>query len=129
VLLEERAERRVVEERHVGADDDDVAVEVGGQRLDGLLDGTTGAGHVVLVDDDGAGAGLDDARDDAVALVPHDRDEVLGLERRGGLEHVLDQGQARQPVQHLRGRGLHARALPCGEDDDGEAACGHGSPR
>jgi hypothetical protein len=93
-----------------------------------LFDGTTGAGHVVLIDHEGVRGGVENARDDEVALVPHHGDEVVGLEGTGALEHVLDQRQPGQAVQDLRGRGLHAGALPCGEDDDGELAFGHGAP-
>jgi len=64
--------------------------------------------------------------DDEVAAVADDNDEVQGLEGRGGLDDMADERAARHRVQHLRGRGSHALALACSEDDDdGRTVHGH----
>jgi hypothetical protein len=47
----------------------------------------------------------------------HD-DDLARSERTRGLEHMGKQRPARQAVQHLRQRGMHALALPGGKDDD-----------
>jgi hypothetical protein len=49
---------------------------------------------------------------------------TLAAGRFGRVDGVIDEGAASQPVQHLRRRRLHARALASGEDDGG--AGGHG---
>ncbi|OEI69381.1 hypothetical protein Cus16_1225 [Curtobacterium sp. ER1/6] len=125
VGVQERAERHRVEQRDVAGEHHDGAVEVVGQRLDRDLDRSSGAGDLVLVDDDRVGRALGDLVRDALPLVPDDDGEVLGLERGGRPQHVREEGQAGEPVQHLRGGRLHARALPGGEDDDGDALVGH----
>ena len=74
---DELGERVGVEQRHVAVDDEHVAVEVGRERVDGLLDGAAGAGDLVLVDDDALGQLRGDDLGDAVTLVAHDGDDVL----------------------------------------------------
>ena len=80
MLLEERGERVGVEERHVAVQHEHLAVEAVGERRERLLDGATGAGDLVLVDDDDAGHHRLDLGGDLVALVAHDRDDVRGVE-------------------------------------------------
>ena len=65
-------------------------VEVVGERRDGLLDRTAGAGDLVLVDDDRARQLGLDGGGDLIALVAHDRDDVRGVERLRRREHVAD---------------------------------------
>ena len=80
VRRDEPSSVSAVEQRHVAVGDDDGAVEAGGQRLEGALDGAAGALDVVLVGDDGRrGRRSRDVLGDAVALVAHDDGEVLGL--------------------------------------------------
>ena len=52
VRRDEALERLAVEQRHVAVRDDHGAGQVGGQRLEGALDGAAGALDVVLVGDD-----------------------------------------------------------------------------
>ncbi len=127
VRVDEQAERRRIEQRDVAGEHHDGTVEVGGERLDGDLDRATGTGDVVLVDDDGVGRALGDLRRDEVTLVPDDHRDVFRPEGRRRPQDVGDERQPGEPVQHLGGGRLHARALPGGEDDDGDALVGHGS--
>ena len=100
--------------------------EVGGERLHGQLDGATGAGHLVLVDDHRIRRVLADGGGHVIPLVTHDDLDVRRLEVVRGGEHVGDHRQAGDRVQHLGAAGPHTRALPGGENDDGEARIGHG---
>jgi hypothetical protein len=120
VALEQLGERRGVQQRHVAVQHEHLAGEVGRQRLDGLLDGAARAGDLVLVDDDRAGQFGLDRPGDEVALVPHDGDDVRGVERTCGGEHVRDDRRPRERVQDLRHGRLHAGPLTRGEHDDGE---------
>ena len=108
------------EQRHVAVQHEHLAVEVGRESRDRLLDGAAGAGDLVLVDDDGARQlGLDRGGHE-VALVANDGDDVRGVERARRGEHVRHDRRARERVQQLGRRGLHAGALAGGEHDDGE---------
>ena len=115
----------VVEERHVTAQHEDVAVERVelGERD---LDRAARAGHVVLIDDVGFGRIGEHGVRDQVALVPDDDEDARGSKTLRGGEHVPDQRAAADAMQHLRQRRFHARALPCGEDDHGERRVGDG---
>ena len=78
-----------------------------------------------MVDDHARAVTLQDDSRDAVALVPHHGDEVLGIKRARGRQHVADERHPRQRVQHLRRLRLHAGARAGGEHDDGELRVGH----
>ena len=120
MLVEEGRERVGVQQRHVAVEHEHLAVEVGRQGGERLLDRTTRAGDLVLIDDDrGRQLGLDRGGDE-VALVAHDGDDVRRVERTRRGEHVRDDRRAGERVQELGQRGLHAGALACGEHDDGE---------
>ncbi len=114
-----------IEQRYVARDDEHVSLEIGGQGIQRRFDGPAGARHVVLIGDERLGVEVEDGGGDGVALVPHDGDDVGGLERAGGGEHVADEGHAGERVQHLRQARLHAGALAGGEHDDGETGIGH----
>jgi hypothetical protein len=76
--FDEARERVDVEQRHIPAHDDDVSIEVVRESAECELDRSTRARDLVLVDDDSIRKELDDGRDDRVALVPNDRDDVRG---------------------------------------------------
>ncbi|GAA2189182.1 hypothetical protein GCM10009848_33060 [Micromonospora lupini] len=65
-------------------------------------------------------------RPDLVGAVPHHDDGAVGAQRRGGAQHVTEQGAAEQGVQHLGQCRLHPLALTGGEYDDGtKVGLGH----
>ena len=59
---------------------------------------------------------------DLLAALADDDDALVGAERVDAVEQVQQQRPAGDRVKHLVGVGAHARALPGGQDDDGEAA-------
>ena len=122
---DESGERGGVQERDVATDHDDVALEIGGQGVDPQLDGAPGARSVVLVDNERLGHQFEDRGRHRVALVPHHRDRVGRRQLTRGRQHMPDQRNPGERMQHLRPRTLHARALPGGENDDGEAGVCH----
>jgi len=125
---DELAQCRGVEQRHVAVDHQHVAGEVGREGGDGLLHGTAGARHLVLVDDDGVRQVGGDHLGEPVALVPHHGDHARRVELPGRRQHVPDDREAAERMQELRRRGLHPRPLPGRENDDGEILVGHDAP-
>ncbi len=126
VRLQQGCQGRHVQQRHVAADDDDLTLEVVRQCGEAELDGATGAGDVVLVDEDRLGQQLVDGARDRVALVPHHRHHELGRELAGAGQHVADERHPGERMQHLGAARLHARASPGGQDDHGKTGIGHG---
>ena len=59
-----------------------------------------------------------------IGLMPNDQDPALGGQHLRAVEHPLHQGGARQGLEHLGERALHARALSGGQDGDGEHQTG-----
>jgi hypothetical protein len=102
VLRQERGERLGVEERYVPVQHEHLALEVVGERGDRLLDRPARARDLVLVDDDHAGHDRLDLCGHLVALVPHDGDDVRGVERVRGAQHVGHDGRPCERVQQLR---------------------------
>jgi hypothetical protein len=47
-----------------------------------------------------------------------DNADVARIKLTGTVEHVREQGPAREGLQHLRQFGSHAGTLPRGQDDD-----------
>ncbi len=88
---EEFGERAGLQQRHVGAEHQDIAVEAV-ERVQGGLDRATGAGHVVLIDDHDARCQFRHGLGDELALVAHDHDDARGIEGCRGVEHVTHQG-------------------------------------
>ena len=111
---EQRIERSGGDERHVAREDDDG--RVGGEVVRGSGDGAGGPVRLRLDRDDDvvlAGEMLCERAGRAV----DDHDAAAGLPR--GHDGPVDERAAAQVVQHLgRGR-AHARALACGEHDEG----------
>ena len=125
VLGDEFGEGVGVEHRHVAADDNHLAGEVCGQSGERDLDGSPGAWYLVLIDDRGLWHELGDHANDPVTLVPHDRDDLCRLERASGRQHVTDERNTSERMQHLRLRGFHARAGASREHDDYELCVNH----
>ena len=93
------------QERHVAVRDDDSA----GRGRDGVvqgreatLDSSSGAGNLVLVGDDGGRADARDLGGDHLALVTHDRNQMLGVEAVSRAQSVSDHGQASEGMHNLR---------------------------
>ena len=126
VLGDESGQCVGVEQRHVARDDEHVACEVCRKGIQRHFGGPPRARNLVLIDDRAVAVALEHGRRDAVALVPHDGHEVGRIESARGGEHVADERDARQAVQHLGGLRLHAGALPGSEHYDGEARVSHG---
>ncbi len=119
VRTDEAGQRLVVQERHVAAQDEHIAREVG-YPLEGDLDGSAGARDLVLVDHEDLGRDVEDGVGDEVAFVADDHEDVRRLQVPRGVQHVPEERSTPDAVQHLRQGGLHPGALSCGEDDDGE---------
>ena len=58
----------------------------------------------------------------------HDDLDVVGAEPLRCGEHVSDERAPADRMQHLGQSRAHARALACGEDDDGERVPSHAPP-
>ena len=114
-----------IEQRNVSINHEDIAVPRDGKCGNGLLDRTTGARDFVLVDDDALRKIFSHERGEAIAFVPHDRDNVGSVEGSSRGQHVANHRQARKRMQQLREFGAHARALASGQHDDSEAVVGH----
>ena len=95
-----RGERVVVQERHVAAEHEDVAREVGDLR-ERDLDGASRAGNLVLVDDDDLGGDAEHGLGDEVAFVPDDHQDALRVQRPRRVEHMTEQRASADAVQHL----------------------------
>ena len=114
-----------VQKGDVTAGDDNGPGQTLGQGGQAACDGPPGAGDLVLVGRDGVGGDLGEVRDDGVALMAHDDDEVLGLEPPGGGDGVVHQAATANPVQDLGGDRSHTSSLACGHNDD-SGGCGGG---
>ena len=75
------------------------------------------------------GVRLDDARRRGRARAARRRRGARARARRRSSSTCWISGRPAERGAAPWRRGLHARALACGEDDDGEAAFGHGAPR
>jgi hypothetical protein len=123
----ELPQRLTAEQRGVAADHDDGAVDAAAQLLQAHAYGVTGAVLLRLHGRPYAGVDLGEVRGDLLAGVTHHDDQVLGLQRARGREHMAHQGAAAQFVQDLGCGRLHTGALTRCENDDGCRAIGaHG---
>jgi hypothetical protein len=125
VLREQQCEGGGVKQRHITADDHDIPIEVGGKRSHGNFDGTTGAGNVILINNEDVWHELRECRDNFVALVPNDGNDVVRVQLTGGRHDVPNKFATGKAVQHFGFRGLHARALARSKNNDGEFVFGH----
>ena len=132
VLGGEHRERVGADERRVGEEHEQVVVgvEVVGERGERDADCVAGAAlHVLLDELDGhvdraarAGEALLHRLRDVLGAVPDDDDDAVERQRAEGVEHPEEHRATAQLVEHLRGRGPHARALACREHDRGHGA-------
>ena len=61
-----------------------------------------------------------------VELMPGDDDGLLRLQRRRRIQHMQQQGLARQFLQHLGGGRLHTRAFAGSHDNNMQVSMRHG---
>ena len=109
-------------ERHITIGDDDGSAQrslgvAGVEGLEGRFDGAAGAGHLVLVDDQGCGIEAGDVGGDQVPFVPDDERQHVGVEAACGCECVAYERPSADLVQDLGGPGFHPGTCACGEDD------------
>ena len=92
----------------------------GGLRIQSIqadLNGATGAGDFVLVNDGHVGVESEHVLGDLVALVAHHYSEAFRVQVTGRGNGVLHHGAATNTVHDLGGCGLHARASAGGENN------------
>jgi len=126
---DELGKRLGPEQRGVRVGDHDGAVDQA-QRLDHRADRVPGTALALLHDDRRVGRVLRELGSDLAAGMADHHDQARGLElaRRG--QDVPQHRAAADRVQHLRGAGLHPRALTRRKDDDrGRTAGAHSAPR
>ena len=116
----ERAQRRSIQQRHVGAEHHNGAVEVIREAAQRDLDRSSGTGDLVLVDNHRVRRLLGHRSSNGVTFMPDHHEDVCRTQLIGGGQHMTDQRDAGDRVQHLRLGGLHSRALPGSQDDDRE---------
>ena len=127
MLLKKRRKSGRVEEGNIATDDNDIPIEVGRQGINGNLDGATGARNVILINDQNVGHEFGERCHHFVTLMTHDRDDVVGVELARGGNDVPNELTASKAVKHLGLGRLHASALACCENNDGECVFGHSS--
>jgi hypothetical protein len=113
LVLCQRAQRLLAQQRHVAVEDEHVAGEAA-QRGLGLLHGVAGAVLLRLHDEPRA------ARELLLHLLPvaaDDHHQVLGLQGLGRADRPAEQRPAAELVEDLRATGVHPRALPGRQDD------------
>ena len=114
------------DERHISGEHQHGVV--GGERLATLHQGVSGAKLLALLDEADVVAGNRLAH--ALGLMPNDAVDITGVDDgRGGADHVSEQRQTANRVQHLGLPGLQARALARSQDGDGKTCIGRGSRR
>jgi hypothetical protein len=116
----ERRDRLRLEQGHVAREDDDVSFVALERRHRAPR---RVAGALLLVLDDGLDLAAEAHREiflDELARVPDDDDDARGPSAPRRAHDVREHGQARDLVENLRQRALHARALTSSEDDRSE---------
>ena len=106
------------EQRDVAVGDDDRSAELllGVERVEGVeggFDGAAGAGHLVLVDDQGGRVDGGDVGGHEVAFMPDDEGQLLRPDGAGGMQRVADEGPAADLVEDFGGTGLHPGTGTC----------------
>jgi hypothetical protein len=114
--VEQRLDHRGAQQRAVGEGHHHVAVEVG-QGLAGGQHGVAGALGRVLQHGRALAQTLAGMLADLRAVGADHDDDALAVQGLGGVDGVVQQGPAADPVQHLGRRRLHPRALAGGQDD------------
>ena len=88
----------------------------GSKRVEGIqggFDGAAGAGHVVLVNDQGLRIEGGDVGGDEVAFMPDHEGQLVGVDTARRVERVADQGAAADLMENFWGTGFHPGTGPC----------------
>ena len=121
VALDEAAERRLGQERHVaGQDQDGVAVVATG--LPGLEHRVAGTPALALLDEGGLGLAAHGGAD--VVRPPSDDHDHAGAEGAGKIDRIVDERPAAELVKRLGTPGAHAGRLAGSENDGSELVHG-----
>ena len=83
------------------------------EGFEGGFDGAAGAGHLVLVDDQGGRVDGGDVGGHEVAFMPDDEGELLRPDGARGVQRVTDEGAPADLVEDLGGTGLHPGTGTC----------------
>ena len=115
VFGDEFGEHPAGQQRHVAVGHHDGAFEerVRVQRLKRDFDGTSRAGDLVLVDNQGFGVKLLEVGGHAVTLMPDNEGQLPRVDGARGEEGVPDHGTAADFVEDLGGTGLHPGTGTC----------------
>lgn len=127
VLLDHAGDRARVEKGDIAREDHDDAVEVRRQRLEADLERAARSGNIILIGELRVRRQVLDGRDNTVPVVADHGDGVSRAKLGGRVQHVPDERDPSESVEHLRGTRTHPRPLASRQDDDCEFSIGHRS--
>ena len=115
---DELAEQAAGEQRDVAVRDHDRSAQpsLGVERVERFqcrLDRAAGAGHIVLVHNQGFRIEGGDVGGHEVAFMPDHQGQLAGADTAGRLERVADQRAAADLMENLGGTGFHPGTGPC----------------